>query len=54
MKESVEKLERYEKFLHSIKEAFGHKIDIIYEQDEGEKTVIKFPKFKRVRCCFFS
>ena len=46
LKESVEKLERYEKFLHSIKEAFGHKIDIIYEQDEGEKTVIKFPKFK--------
>jgi hypothetical protein len=50
LKESVEKLERYEKFLHSIKEAFEHKIDIIYEQDEneegGDKTVIKFPKFK--------
>ena len=49
LKESVEKLERYEKFLHSIKEAFGDKIDIIYEQDEqgeGDKTVIKFPKFK--------
>ena len=50
LKESVEKLERYEKFLYSIKEAFGDKIDIIYEQDEneegGDKTVIKFPKFK--------
>ena len=33
-----------------IKETFGNKVDIIYEQDEneegGEKTVIKFPKFK--------
>jgi len=50
LKESVEKLERYEKFLSLIKETFGDKIDIIYEQDEnkegGEKTVIKFPKFK--------
>ena len=50
LKEGVEKLERYEKFLSLIKETFGDKIDIIYEQDEneegGEKTVIKFPKFK--------
>jgi hypothetical protein len=50
LKEGVEKLERYEKFLSLIKETFRDKIDIIYEQDEneegGEKTVIRFPKFK--------
>ena len=50
LKEGVEKLERYEKFLLLIKETFGDKIDIIYEQDEQAqpetKTVIKFPKFK--------
>jgi hypothetical protein len=48
MKESMNNPEVYNKFMALIKEALGDKIDIIYEQDEqgGEKTVIKFPKFK--------
>ena len=36
-----------ELILNLINEVLNNpKIDIIYEQDEGEKTIIKFPKFK--------